>query len=434
MTLKTTHIVAGPRHLAALIALTCVAPMAFAQTPQAEPQAAVDPVATLVGQLDLEKYKSTIKSLTEFGDRRQGTERNRKALDWIEAQLKSYGCTNTERLQYQFTEPVKRTPGAPRPALAGGPPGQGGSTLFGQRARTGVNTDPMAQPDERLRALNAEPTPQGTSGRENVYCTKVGSTHPQEMYIVGAHMDGIGFGEAANDDGSGTALVMELARIFSQPGVATERSIRFVLWNNEETGLNGASAYVAQRKGLQGIESPKGSGKYPEPKWLGMIQHDMMLFDHGMPVPQLDAGGKPVLDAKGQPVYAPPKEQRAEADVNIEYQSTAKHADAAAKLAWALRAANDKYATHYPAAVGFHMTNTDSTPFMDEVPAISLRENERGMQIGAGWDPHWHQPTDLYASFSDKDFLLGLNAAQTTLAAVAQLTGAKTGNSPAVRK
>jgi hypothetical protein len=71
------------------------------------------------------------------------------------------------------------------------------------------------------------------------------------------------------------------------------------------------------------------------------------------------------------------------------------------------------------------MTNTDSTPFMDLVAAISLRENERGTQIGSGWDPHWHQPTDLFATFSDKDFRLGLNAAQTTLAAIAQLTGAK---------
>jgi hypothetical protein len=70
------------------------------------------------------------------------------------------------------------------------------------------------------------------------------------------------------------------------------------------------------------------------------------------------------------------------------------------------------------------MTNTDSSPFMDVVPAISLRENERGMQIGAGWNPHYHQPTDLYSSYSDKDFRLGLNAAQTTLAAIAQLAGA----------
>jgi hypothetical protein len=242
-----------------------------------------------------------------------------------------------------------------------------------------------------------------------VYCTKVGTTHPEEMYIVGGHMDGIGWGEAANDDGSGTAGVMELARVFSSPDVKTDRSIRFILWNNEETGLNGARAYVAQRQALQGIESPKGSGKYPEPRWLGMIQHDMMMFDHGMP------------NADG----TMPKVQRPEADVNIEFQSASKFAADAQKLAWAFANANEKYATDYPASVGQHMTNTDSAPFQDIIPAISLRENERGAQIGAGWDPQWHQPTDVFTTYSDADFRLGLNAAQTTLGAIATLAGAR---------
>jgi hypothetical protein len=415
-------------------------PAAPTASPAASP--ADDPIANLVKRLELERYKATIKGLTQFGDRRQGTERNRKAIDWIEAELKSYGCTNTERIKYDVTTAPPRpspSPGASpgaggagrggggaqqRSGGLGGAPGQGGSTLFGNRARTGVNNDPMLQPDEKLRALNAEQTPVGTTPREEVYCTKIGKTRPEEMYIVGGHMDGIGWGEAANDDGSGTAIVMELARILHQPGVETERSIRFALWNNEESGLEGARAYVAQRKDLQGIENPKGSGKYPEPKWLGMVQHDMMMWDHGMPIPKLDANGKQEVDANNRPIFVSPKEQRLEADVNIEFQSTAKEAEAAAKLAWFFRAANDKYATDYPAAVGFHMTNTDSTPFMDLIPAISLRENERGMQIGAGWDPNWHQPTDVFKTYSDKDFRLGLNAAQTTLAAIAQLTGA----------
>jgi len=268
------------------------------------------------------------------------------------------------------------------------------------------NNDPNAQSDPALRALNAGPSMPGP--RDEVFCTKIGATRPDEMYIVGAHMDGRGFGEAADDDGSGTALVMELARVFSSPDVVTERSIRFVLWNNEETGHDGARAYVAQRAPLQGKEDPPGSGSYPEPKWLGMIQHDMMLWDHGMP------------RADGT-VSA---EQRPEADINIEFQSSAKSADRAMKLAFIFRDANEKYATDYPAAVGNHMSNTDSNEFMDAVPAISLRENERGMQIGAGWNPHYHQPTDRYSSYSDKDFRLGLNAAQTTLAAIAQLSGA----------
>jgi len=71
------------------------------------------------------------------------------------------------------------------------------------------------------------------------------------------------------------------------------------------------------------------------------------------------------------------------------------------------------------------MTNTDSTPFMDLAPSISLRENERGAQLGNGWDPHHHQATDVFTTFSDDDFRLGLNAAQTTLGAVGQLVGAK---------
>jgi len=73
------------------------------------------------------------------------------------------------------------------------------------------------------------------------------------------------------------------------------------------------------------------------------------------------------------------------------------------------------------------MTHTDSDSFQDLVPSISLRENERGTQIGNGWDPQWHQPTDLYATYSDQDFRLGLAATQTTLAALAQLTGAVVG-------
>jgi Peptidase family M28 len=355
-----------------------------------------DPVQVLVGRLDLERYKATIKALTQFGDRRQGTERNRAALDWIEAQLKSYGCSNVSRLKYSYDP--NETPRPSGPKVARNPDiAVGGARYRGTRGPTGVNVDANLQSDAKLRALNAEPTKAGE--REDVYCTKIGTTHPEEMYIIGAHMDGHGWGEAANDDGSGTALVMELARILSAPGVKTERSIRFALWNNEETGLDGAYAYVAQRASLQGSEG--------EPKWLGMIQHDMMLFDHGMP--------------RGDGTVS--KEQRAEADVNIEFQSRSKAADGAQKLAWIFYEANEAYATDYPAAVGPHMTNTDSTPFMDLVPAISLRENERGREIGAGWDPQWHQPSDLYATYSDADFRLGLNAAQTSLGAIGRLSG-----------
>lgn len=315
------------------------------------PMTAADSMVKLIAsRLDFESYKGIIKGLAQFGDREQGTERNAKAVDWIEAQLRSWGYT-TERVKYDYT---------PR----GGQP---------------------------------EP-------REQVYATKIGSTVPGEMYILGGHMDGRGGGEAVNDDASGTAVVMEIARVLASPDIQTARSIRFALWNNEETGLDGARAYVEQRAKLQGIEEPRGSGRYPEPKWLGMIQHDMMMWDHGNPVTAAQA-----LDA----------------DVDIEFQLNSKQADGSAQLALKLLNANRMFATDYPAVMSNAMSNTDSGPFMDLVPAVSLRENRRLYETGRGANPHWHRATDLFVTFSDADFRLGFNAAQTTLGAVARLVDAK---------
>lgn len=59
-----------------------------------------DTIRNLVSRLDLESYKTTIRGLTKFGDRRQGTERNRQAVDWIEAWLQAVGCDNTQRISY----------------------------------------------------------------------------------------------------------------------------------------------------------------------------------------------------------------------------------------------------------------------------------------------------------------------------------------------
>lgn len=414
---------------AALTLAAAAASAAPAQQQQEAPED--DPIRGLVSQLTLEQYKATLEGLTQFGDRRQGTQRNRDAVDWIEAKLQEFGCTNTERIVYTYPPPPPSAEelAAQRARFAGrrrGQPsepvdlttptgglvgrngnGPGGSTIFGYRARTGVNRDLMAQPDERIRELNREEPVDGE--RTEVYCTKIGTERPDQMYIIGAHMDGHGVNEAVNDDGSGTALVMEIARVLHLPGVETDVSIRFALWNNEETGLNGSRAYVEHRQALRGIEDPPGSGRYPEPTWLGMIQHDMMLWDHG--APRADGTVS--------------REQRPEADVNIEFQSDSDLAEESMRLAFVFKAAADAYNTDYPATVGPHMTNTDSTPFMNLVPSISLRENERGAQTGGGWNPTWHTPLDVWTTFTDDDFRLGLNATQTTLAAIANLTGAR---------
>src|ERR1700744_5059012 len=116
-----------PKFISFLAALSLVS-IGFAQQrgarAAAEGAAAGDPIKTVVGRLDLQHYKNTIRGLTKFGDRRQGTDRNKQALDWIEAQLKSYGCLNTERVHYVY-QPAPPAQAATGAAAAGGR-GRGG--------------------------------------------------------------------------------------------------------------------------------------------------------------------------------------------------------------------------------------------------------------------------------------------------------------------
>src|SRR6186713_891912 len=90
---------------AATAAVVSLAAQGAGQTPPAP--AVDDPVQTLVNQLELEKYKATLKGLTQFGDRRQGTQRNRDAVNWIQKQLESYGYTNAERIVYDPPVPTR---------------------------------------------------------------------------------------------------------------------------------------------------------------------------------------------------------------------------------------------------------------------------------------------------------------------------------------
>jgi len=134
---------------------------------QAQSATTDDPVKVLVGRLDLERYKATIKALTQFGDRQQGTDRNRAAIDWIEVQLRSYGCTNTERIKYVYNppSPAQAQQSAaipPSSVISSGEirTGAGGSRLRGITRPAGPNNDPDAQTDLTLRALNSQtPTP-----------------------------------------------------------------------------------------------------------------------------------------------------------------------------------------------------------------------------------------------------------------------------------
>lgn len=237
---------------------------------------------------------------------------------------------------------------------------------------------------------------------KNVICTKVSSVSPDSGYVIGAHFDGRGGGGAADDDASGTSLIIEAARAFFAPNLKTHYSIRFVLFNCEETGISGSNAYVRDRQSLQGKEDPVGSGQYPEPLWLGMIAHDMILYDHGVPWQQ---------------------DQIPDADIDVEYLSGTIMAQISLELANLLVDGCEAYSADYPAEVGTKMTLTDSDPFKRLTAAVSVRENRRADEIGNNSNPNYHQPTDKYERYSELDFLLGFNTVQTTVGTICRLAG-----------
>src|SRR6266513_1731799 len=93
-----------------------------------------------------------------------------------------------------------------------------------------------------------------------------GSEKPDEVVIVGGHLDSWDLGTGATDNGTGSMAVLEAARALQKLGVKPKRTIRFALFTGEEQGLNGSKAYVkAHQKELEKISGvlvhDSGTGK-----------------------------------------------------------------------------------------------------------------------------------------------------------------------------
>jgi carboxypeptidase Q len=80
----------------------------------------------------------------------------------------------------------------------------------------------------------------------NVVGDIVGREHPEEIVVVGAHLDSWDLSEGATDNGTGTTSVLAAADAIVKSGQRPRRTIRFVLFTGEEQGLLGSLAYVKQ--------------------------------------------------------------------------------------------------------------------------------------------------------------------------------------------
>ncbi len=75
-----------------------------------------------------------------------------------------------------------------------------------------------------------------------------GTTYPDEVLVVGGHLDSWDLGDGAHDDGAGCVQSMEVLRLLKLTGYRPQRTLRVVLFMNEENGLRGGNAYASEAK------------------------------------------------------------------------------------------------------------------------------------------------------------------------------------------
>ena len=115
----------------------------------------------------------------------------------------------------------------------------------------------------RIKVDSSE-VPAAQSG--NVIAEVVGREMPEEVVIIGAHLDSWDLGTGAVDDGAGVGITMAALELIKDAGLAPRRTIRLVLWGAEEVGLLGANAYrdlheAELEKHVVGSESDFGGGR-----------------------------------------------------------------------------------------------------------------------------------------------------------------------------
>lgn len=140
-----------------------------------------------VEQISQANINSYLQEFEALGVKRTGTTQNTNAFNWIKNKYTSFGYSTSDFFEHSWTA-------------------------------SGLSS-------------------------KNFIVTKTGTLYPNKFVIVCGHFDSIN-GPGTNDNGSGTSIILELARILKD--VPTEYSIKFIHFSGEEQGLLGSSRYVSQ--------------------------------------------------------------------------------------------------------------------------------------------------------------------------------------------
>lgn len=148
----------------------------------------------------------------------------------------------------------------------------------------------------------------------NVVAEIKGSEKPEEIILVGGHLDSWDVGTGAHDDGAGTVQSMEALRLFKATGIKPKRTLRCVLFMNEENGLKGGLKYAElaelyKEKHIAAIETDAG-GFMPreigiavtEEKLLSIQPWQKLLAPYGIQSINIHGGGADIGSLKKQGV------------------------------------------------------------------------------------------------------------------------------------
>lgn len=132
------------------------------------------------------------------------------------------------------------------------------STLHAEQLSDALKNDPHTS-----FFLKQECASLGEAVSYNVIGEIKGSQFPNEVVLVGGHLDAWDNGDGAHDDGAGCVQSMEVLSIYKSLGIKPKRTVRCVLFANEENGLKGALAYAdyagnSNRKHIAAVESDAG--------------------------------------------------------------------------------------------------------------------------------------------------------------------------------
>lgn len=213
----------------------------------------------------------------------------------------------------------------------------------------------------------------------NVYVDLPGTTAPTEWLIIGAHFDAVARAPGADDNGSGTAALLEMARLLKDRPM--QRSVRLIFFNLEETGLVGSRIHAGR------LQPEIEAGKL---KVVGMVSLDMLGFYSDKPNSQKS----PIPPSR---MFKPPTVADFIGLGGILAHRTFSQA-------W-VKAMNQSEPACKVVAADFlpiappDLLRSDHAPFLAiNVPAIILSDTANFRS------PHYHQPTDTIETIDKERF------------------------------